>query len=662
MNALLEALLKRQRLASDAPQHHSVPQRVLYSPSFWSTGLALLYAPTFGLIPRWQLIHLSNWSSVEGMAKCAELTDSLLVTTCSWTGFPIGGFIFENIATKTGAYWLHVVTPLSAFDAWQVLGIVYIALGIRGIFGITNIATGSHWPGFIAALMYFSGSGVDSSPGLNQVLHGSALLPFFLWLFLRTVRSQSAWPKKSLKIFFLTFSCGILLVNIWGYAFLFFAVIALLFVTTINFVDGITALRQQAFSRFTAFEMVLFPVAAILGFFAVSTTQKKVWPSGGVSVSDIRFLRGTSNDVLGVFAPNKNNVLWSRIFDLSETIGVDSRYGKFGPFLGFIALVLIVILLFKSIKSLRIDTKPSENVTVSLALLTALLATVVISLGPSLRISDPWPANGPFTNYNSRLMPADSATFSLPWAAVFKSWGLGVARVVGRWSIATSLLVAILSAVVSESFWRYSNSRFSPHSLKNLLKNLTSILALSCLLILETTRPLISSEWRTYANRREWIAAYQEGVLTPLNDALPFQTLTLHLPTANDYLSSSVGPYSELQIFNVGGDKNRALVKEQWPAEILRAANTYKSIDPEADQNFEELSGQAQAVYSALLSGEVEAIVLNHFSLRTASYGFPPAKNHLTKWRETADFTSLELTELCSIQQLPYAALVTDCE
>ncbi len=83
--------------------------------------------------------------------------------------------------------------------------------------------------------------------------------------------------------------------------------------------------------------------------------------------------------------------------------------------------------------------------------------------------------------------------------------------------------------------------------------------------------------------------------------------------------------------------------------------------DPDDPLSQNGLTLRAEAVLEALRSGHAEAVILNHFSLRTASYGFPPSRKDVEKWASLADETASELADLCTVRALPYAAVISDC-
>jgi hypothetical protein len=614
--------------------------------------LTFFLAPTFGLLPRLQLIHLYNWTGSEGLAKCADLQGSFLVTSCEWAGYPTGYFVYENIVTKSLSRFLSQLPGVNPFDAWQTIGIVYLMLGIWSCINIVKIFTGVQWPGVIAAFCYFAGGSINSNPGLNQVFHGSALLPVALWILLFIQKNQSKNLYSPLFFFLYSFISGLLLVNVFGYVFLFYAVIALVVLSVSNIKIPHNLNIQSAWKSLRSLSI---PLSSLFGFFFVSYFQKIIWPPNSVEVFDTRFLRGASNDFIALFLPNKSNLLWSSILNISENLGIDGRYGSRTPFLGLFSLLLTfaaILVLFKKRKQLK------ENDLLIVATLTALFAAIIFSLGPSFRFNDPWPTSGRITTYNSRLMPAESATFEMPWSFLFNRWGLGVGRVVDRWSIPTSLLISITAATGLFLLGSHMKKRFSLQNGKILFL----IIPICLFWVLESTRPSINDDWSSYLLRRNWITNYQSTFLQPLESSIPPGSLVLHLPASNDYLSPSVGPLIGQRVFNVGGDKNLLLVRPNWPVQIREAVSAYPPISPDSEEAAADaLYLRTQSILTALLSEEVDVVSLNSFSLRTAGYGFPPNSAHVTRWSSIAHEASEGLKTRCDIQELPYSLLITNC-
>ena len=638
-------------------------RRAGLAPTTWTVLLTAVLAPTFGLIPRHQLIHLYNWTGSEGLARCADLQGSFLVANCEWAGHPAGYFVYENIVTKSLARGLGYLPGVEIFDAWQFLGIVYLALGIRACIAISRILTGDNWPGTIAALCYFAGGSINSNPGLNQVFHGSALLPVTLWGLLILHRNSAGRPMAPLILGGYSLASGLVLVNVFGYAFMHYSVIAIVITLVVAAAHLWGARSGSGLTRRDVFWSAGVSGSVIIGFGLVSMVQRRIWPTGGVTVSDIRFLRGTSNDLLGLVLPGRNNRFWSWTFDVADAIGRTGQYGSRTPFLGLAAmcLTLVAILAVLRRRSTASDTSGSAGRRFTLAIIIALIATIVFSLGPSLRVADPWPAQGSFTNYNSRLMPASAALVDMPWSSLFEKWGLGTGRVVSRWSIPTALLISITASVGLRSAVRRISRTTRPMGRRHL--GATAVVALVAIIwVVESARPSLEEDWSNYRNRRSWIVNYQDSVLEPLEAAIPPGSLVLHLPSSNDYLSPSVGPMIGQRVYNVGGDKNRTLAREVWPYQVMDAISLYQKFEGEVEEATPGIrSARADVVLSVLLDDIADAVVLNHFSLRTAGYGFPPARKHVETWSATAAETARELADVCHIQELPYSTVISDC-
>lgn len=587
---------------------------------------ASLAAPTFGLFPGQQLVHLGNWSLVTGYIHCADAHNTLLVTGCQGIGYPVGSIIFEGAFFLTGAYWISLLTNLNPFMSFQIFGILSLAIGAAGCVGISAKLTSKHWPGILISVLYLLSPSVFMHPGIPQIYIGAFLLPFALFIFLHfgMGRHFSTYTISMPVTLFLVSMC---LLNTSGYAFLFFTVIAIA-ITVSLVLSKLTSSHSDNSIR----QSIIIPLSAILPLAVAAFIQRYIfWPEIAVTrAMPLDFYRGSSIDLLQFLIPGERSILWSRVNISGNALQFNSNGD---PFPGYVILALVILTIYLIRRGAR------KYRAIVLGLATAAAITFLVSLGPSARLNHPWPPDASaFTNFNSRLMPAHEAGFDFPWRSLYVHPPLSLAREVQRWQIPFKLLLAILSGVgLSWIASRNSRSHLA-------LAAIIGILAIS-----EGVRVDLVQASVEFTNRRAHIEAYQTDVITPLRAVLPSGAHVLYLPTANDYLASSLGPYIGVRTFNVDGDKNRLNVRTHQPPAIREAMLSYGR-----GENMSHL-------LHLLRAGAVDAMVFNKFSLRWSAYHWPPRGRARVNSDADLDRIGRYFSPHCSINELAYSLVVSDC-
>ena len=598
-----------------------------------SAGVVVIVAAfSLGLIPGAQLVHLSNWAVVEGYADCALDQGDLLVRYCDAVGFPAGGLAFENMVGKTLALWLSRLLGVGAFTAFQGLGIAFLVLAVAGFVGLSRMFTGRSWPGILAASLYLLSPAVGASPGLPQTGFGSFLLVFFLWAGLRLGLWAGGRVSRLTVMGGYVFLSGLILVNVWGYAFLFYVVLLGGSLAVMALCEG---LRQR---RWSLLGPTVTTMAATL---AVAVVQLRFWPRVATAAVDIDFIRGTSVDLLGVLLPGPANPLWRWLGLTTTELGLSSRLFIGGaPFLGYFAVALFILGWLAMRKAGDEGGKASRR-SLGSALLAGAVVVTVLMLGPSLRVNDPWPAEDQPLSFSATKMPSEEAVFDFPWSPIFEAPGFSLARVVWRWQIPLRLLLSLGAAAGLASLVHRKPANLGVWVLAAILTG--GVLA-------EGVRDDLFKRGAGYWGHQAVVARFTDDVVRPLDSVIPDGSTVLYLPSANDYLAPALGPLIDVTTVNVNGDKNRLLARESYPEEVSAVMRSYGS------ENFDP-----EAVAELISSSTVDYVVLDFFSLRQASYEWPPSGGDLERLRSTAEEVAAGLAGRCQIVEVDYAIVVGPC-
>lgn len=588
------------------------------------TTVALVLAYSFGFIPERQIVHLSNWSSPSGYGSCAKLTERILVTGCEFLAHPVGTVTFEGATTRTLAYWIGSLSGLSYYASFQLIGIALIALCAMGCIGLSSLTMDKYWPGALVAILYLFSHASFIQPGIPQVTHGALLLPFGAWILLYQLQYPTTLSRLSILIS-TSISLGIIVINVSGYAYLFLlAVVALL---------GLAMLYLLRITE--PYRFLQRYAVALGGLLLAGTLQRYLFlPETSLKAMPLSFYRGSSIDLLAFLIPREGNFLWSNLLPGDLLLSNASNLVHHGrPFLGYITVILVISTLIVSQATLK-------RHIVGFVLICGVF--IFVSLGPSLRISDPWPIDhtGAIRGFDARLMPSDQASLELPWKNIYKQPPLAFARAVYRWQIPLELVLSLLIASsASELISRASTN-----------KARIPILLLIGLVILESMRPTLWSSGADYISRYRMVDHFKTHVLQPLDKELPDNARVLYLPAENDHLAPAVGPLINIRTYNISGDKNTIHARDHQPKSIRTAIREYNKNPPEF-----------RALSQLFIYNKIDALVLNHFSLRWSSYRWPPPATVRRDLQQKSNSLSTTLQPYCAIERLQYSTIIANC-
>lgn len=603
--------------------------RNLYA-AFWYGLFPLVFATSsaysFGLVPDKQIIDISTWANPEGYAACARHTGSWIVRGCDYLAHPVGSVLFEDATTRTLAYWLGTLTPLSDYASFQIAGLSFLFLGVIGCIGLSSLFYHAHWPGSILAIIYLLSAAAFLQPGIPQLTYGAVLLPFLLWILLRQIQNDLT-VRSILRTTLTGVLLGLIIVNISGYSYLFFATI---------FLPLGAILTAKLADRYLGRTLLI--GGAALGIASAGLIQRfLLLPSTGLNPMPIDFYRASSIDLLGFLLPQHDNVLWSIIptidFTLSPNHGL---YYNGAPFLGY---SVIVVILFGIMRR-------DELQRVKLGLILTIVFLIAISMGPSLRVGNPWSkaaVASTLPGFATHMMPAELVVTDFPWAKAFTLPPLAFARAVFRWQTPLQLVLGLASVTSLVSLIRTT-------SLGVRRRRLALMLPIVIFLILETIRPTLFTSGQEFSTRYGMLENFRADVVRPLDRDLPTGARVLYLPTGNDHLAPAVGPLIGVRTYNIDGDKNALQARAGQPIQVIRATRRYSRGDTSTKYLRDLLSGKA-----------VDVIVLNDYSLRWSTRRWPPPESEREALRDQRRVVRKTLLKHCTMRDRPFFTIIFEC-
>lgn len=580
-------------------------------------AVALLLGNAFGLLPG-QLVQLSTWGAAEGLATCAQQQGAVVVARCPTIGLPVGQVSFEALVPRTMAYWLGLLPVLTPYGGYQLTGLIFLATGAAGCLALARDLTGQHWPGLVVALTYLASPVVLYEHGLPPVFLGAFILPAALWLLLRLVDvgGNLLWRLGALVTGAII---GLVVVNVSGYAFLY-----LLGLTAVLGLGR--AIMPPSRSRLRDVARVGLVVVAAGASGLVH--KRFYWPDAAVTVdTPLGFFRQSSVDVIQLALPASGNHLWG---PFGAPWGEWAVMTNVNPhFIGWSAVTLAMVGLLSLARQ-----RPGA----ALGLATAVAVTAVLSLGPSLRVDDPWPSDE-ITTGSRWDMPAEAVQFDFPWAAAYTREPVKLARVVRRWTIPLELTLDLAAAAGAAALVTRANRR----------RTQVLVLTLTAAFVVESISGALPRRLDAYNGRLAQAHAFDAEVLVPLDASLPDDTRSLFLPMGNDYLAAVVGPRANLQLLNVGGDKNLILIhaaQDQLVREVQRAHWRQAPL--------------LEPVRELFARDIIDALILGDFSLRRASYRWPPDEAEASQLQEQHAAAVASLRDSgCEAERFPRGWVVT---
>ena len=542
--------------------------------------IAYFLAPFYGILPLNKANTLAILYTALGKIEC--LSNGGMGIVCDNAGYPEGSCIPFGLPFAYLAAFIRHSTGISPLNAYDLSGILFLALGWTGVFLIIRRFGGNLLFSISGSLLFFLMPIVWGKSSYAFLMWGFAVAPFFMWLDL--------WYFRT-RLYYLSFPVMLcskcILLFMEPYTF----VITFLFTASLMIYEFAAAKYRHKLDR----ALYLKEAVVLLSALAAYALYKAYIPGGAAyNTMSMDFFRGQGIDLIALFykgtrlyhfpTPWNISIADSRLF---YTDGESLRH----VYIGIVLLAVIPLaIIFRT--SLR-----RRN----LLLLGVGIIAFVLSLGPSLKINDrrdPNQLSDTHITVKDYSMPEDAATLSMPYAFVYKLPPIKYMRSVSRWHLLTMLSLIVTFMALSSILWK--------HGYRG---------KLIALLIVGLA---FAEYWPYTKNRYALINSYTRGferfnasALDEFKRIVSPDDIVLFLKpggVANEYLSTYLCSMAKCRTYNVSGDKALGIARKQWPKLIN---DTAKRPD-------------AAKIEKILESNLASVIVFPHFDMRWNSYSWPP--------------------------------------
>ena len=559
-------------------------------------GIAIL-ALLYGFGPG--LLHSAGMNQFFlGLAHCYSA--NLPAIYCDAVAHPEGYTIVFGMPYVLPVAVLNAM-GLPLLFAGRVIEFIYLSLAFSGCYALVRSFDVRSSIALVTSFVFLASPIVFAQDGYGPLRLGFALLPLYGLIDLLVARRiADARTRSELVLSFAKIIILLALVRCFA-----------LFLDGYSFVMGLALSAgllmpllfklfvDKSYARIALIGLCFF-VSTVIAYiayrlYAGDTVEASVMP--------IDLFRGQGVDLYALAVPS-----WMQWFgsllgihhSLNGWMSFSDGPGVTYVYLGWLLIVVLVIGLFMFF-SRFVTEKQRINFV---ALLLVFAGSFLISLGPSLKIADfrDTPPPDRFITFADYLMPESEATLSLGTALLYQHVpGVRNMRAVYRWVLLVKLSLLLIAALVLERLM--SQSRW---------KVVSGLILFAVVLELLPNIPQRLEYGKRQLNQYE---AFAQDALVSLKELnLDGQTvLLLPLNPAgewNHFTANFLCPLANLKCFNLGGDKSLMQARTAWPIE-LRELSRGRWV-----------SGNLRTL---LLDENIGAVLIPLFSLRGASYQWPPS-------------------------------------
>ncbi|MCB2016686.1 MAG: hypothetical protein KDF54_04145 [Hydrogenophaga sp.] len=499
-----------------------------------------------------------------------------------WLAFRANDFGLPEPAPIS--FGLSGVLPMAALirlglalqDAYALTVLVWLAVAFLGAMVLARRLGAHARTAIMLATCWLTLPVVWGHAGYSMLALGIALLPTYLWTALSLLQPGEGGWKRCAAMAPATLVVAMVAVFMDGYTFVMYGVASMiLIVTSLLHRDGLHR-------RLVLGGGAVQTVALVLAYVA----YKRYVGELPLDRADLDTFRAYGLDLHYLVVPTQAA---HPVFDLLGWSAARSTLNQFGDASVWTTTFALPLLGLGLVAA--VATRPWSFVATAAGAI-ALLA-FYLALGPSLKILSTGAV--PLQHFIPGLMPAEAGALDTGNAWMYALPGFASMRATYRWLALALLGLWILSAVWMGRRWR--NRQVVP----------VSILAVVIVLQL----PDLTTQWNVKHRLRTMFLAMDREVGKDVTE-LEFHPgeRVVFLPAGNDFLANHIAARHRIKTYNIGGDKNLAMARRQWPPSI-RSAHS--------------LPGAAMAldVTKILLKGDAEAVVLPHVSLLDASDEWP---------------------------------------
>jgi hypothetical protein len=500
--------------------------------------------------------------------------------------FGLPGAIVTAIGLKAGLW---------GADAYAAACLFWLLLAFAGAYSLCRHFGASVTYSAIGTAIWLTLPMVWVHTGYSMLSIGIALLPAYTYVSIRYVCSDKLLNSYSL-LFILT---SIISIFMDGYTFIILSFFTAVFMAKEIIISGISFPRLTRY----AFVCVSFGASYLLYAFYVGVPD---FPQ------PLSFFRGWGVDIIFSLVPTKGILWFPDIIGISASRVYGEYFGDESVYRTTFVLPLLLAAVFAM--ALKAGDRRSKMVMLGIG-----LVSLYLSLGPSFKFDALRPDDvGPLMPERFGLGPTGTGVH---WKHVP---GLRSMRAVYRW-MAPALM----------AFWAVVMITLADRAMSRRLGY--------SLLIFLFLFNIPGGDFFNYHGFRKQFVSMEADIETIKND-FKHNERVIFFPSGNDFFVSYLAPKIGIRSFNIGGDKNAAIAKGNWPSDLKPLAS---KISP---QEF------ALNALTALVAHETDAVGISYADLFMAAFRWPdPLAN---KSEMQAYVEAVEGTGLVDVDKTDYFAIV----
>ncbi|MEM1254272.1 MAG: hypothetical protein AAGI69_17720 [Cyanobacteria bacterium P01_H01_bin.21] len=529
----------------------------------------------------------------------------------------------------SGAYPISLLIRLGIHpaDAYAFIYALWLTISFLGAWKIAR----NHFKlcakySSLMSVVWLSLPIVWGHAGYSALAIGIGLLPFYFWTALQLFNRETKHDtrvnstKTYVRILLYLFST-IVAVFMDGYSFMMFAVAS-------SFLGGyqlIVSTRQR--KRFLLGRFVIhcacFTFAYVLYALYIGKTQFEPAP--------LDFFRGWGVDLSFLVWPTQGmHWLWDFLGLSSRRIEAE-HFGDGSVWITTYSLPLIILGFLSWFR-----TRKSSRLAFVFLLISVF--GFYMALGPSLKINSIRPEE-----ITTSLMPESYALFPTGNGWISENLpGFQNMRAAYRWMALSNLGFWLLAT----SFLAYEKS-FSRRRNQYLADCLCAFLIVSSI-------PNLQSHLSTQYRYRNEFLSIERTLISDIQQQFKENELVAFLPYTNDFFVNYIASRTDIDSYNIGGDKNLATARENWP-EIMKGFD-FGHINNEFSDR----------LIALLANGEADAVVLPNIDLLWAAHKWPTPNQDYDKIQLIAQYLSnysslnIETSDYYTIVRLEPSSLLSN--
>lgn len=504
---------------------------------------------------------------------------------------------------------------LHAADAYTAMAALWLTVTYVSAYAISRHFSVARYSAILAAFGWGTMPVIWAHAGYSMLSLGIGLLSFYFLVVIKAMYGLRATGVGTGWWLCYPFAC-VISVFMDGYSFMMFAVGSSILIAILWVACGDKRLRIRW--ALTLFPLHVVSFALAYGLYAAYVGQSSF------EAHSLSFFRGWGVDLAFLAIPTRGMHWLPDLLGWSVPRSEQMYWGDASVWITSFALPLILGT-FWAFWALR---RTGQDRAWVWATGFVALFGFYMALGPSLKINTIKPPEA----VGERLMeakyaiaPTGSALLSeaLPGFKVMRaSYRWGALGVFGSW-----LLIVLALSKSKES-----------------QTTMGALVILTIVVLLNLPDPI--AKWKSHEWNRAMFLQLDRDVLEPLKAGLAGGEMVAFLPWRNDFLVNYLASRLEIKTYNIGGDKNLQMARENWP--ITMREFPMAAVDARFSERILRLFAEE----------DVDAVVLPYIDMLWAAHQWPPTSDIYLREQLQLTVERLALSGMVEISDRKYYALV----